>query len=292
MHLFCNMQYHTNHLGKIRSEIQRQLAEIYDHREAGNLVSMLMEHYFGISRTQLAIQPDYRLSESEILQLHFAVKRLLKHEPIQYILEQATFFGLSLYVNPSVLIPRQETESLVSALLSSVKPDAKVLDIGTGSGCIALALKSKLPETEITALDVSEDALRVARRNAQENKLNIQFIQEDILEPKRLDPATQFDLVVSNPPYVTESDKNHMNANVLQWEPELALYVSDRDPLLFYRHIADFARTHLVKGGLLYFEINENFGTETYQLLEQKVYKDIVLIPDLHGKDRFIKAVY
>lgn len=285
------MQYHTNLLSKIKSEIQQQLAEIYDPREAGNLVSILIEHYFGISRTELALQPDYRISESEILQLHFASKRLMKHEPIQYILEKSTFFGLSLYVNPSVLIPRQETESLISEILSSAQPDAKILDIGTGSGCIALALKSRIRKAEISALDVSEKALQVAERNAHNNHLEVQFIQDDILAPKMIAPTTQFDIVVSNPPYVTEKDKSRMNANVLLWEPGLALYVSDQDPLLFYRHIADFARVHLVPGGILYFEINENFGSETVQLLDEKGYSDIVLLPDLHGKDRFIKAV-
>ncbi|MBN2615161.1 MAG: peptide chain release factor N(5)-glutamine methyltransferase [Bacteroidales bacterium] len=286
------MQYHTNILGKIKSQIQRQLTDIYDEREAGNLVSLLVEHYFGISRSELALQPDYRLSESEILQLHFAAKRLLQHEPIQYILEQASFFGLRLYVTPSVLIPRQETESLVSEVLSSAKPNTKILDIGTGSGCIALALKSKLPNAEVSALDVSESAIEIAEKNARETNLKILLIQDDILNPKRVDQEAQFDIIVSNPPYVTEKDKSQMNANVLLWEPGQALYVTDEDPLLFYQHISDFARKHLTTGGQLYFEINENFGTETVHLLTRKGFTDVVLLPDLNGKDRFVKAVF
>jgi release factor glutamine methyltransferase len=207
-------------------------------------------------------------------------------EPIQYILGETEFYGLKLNVNPAVLIPRPETEELVDWILkiNSIR-NAKILDIGTGSGCIALALKNHLKEGEISGVDISENALKVARENALQNHLNVNFFQSDILKWKESE-WDKFDIVVSNPPYVRMSEKAKMNDNVLHYEPDSALFVSDQDPLVFYRAIAAFASQYLNKNGFLFFEINEYLGEEMKVLMEGFGFESIEIRKDINSKNR------
>ncbi|MBN2639171.1 MAG: peptide chain release factor N(5)-glutamine methyltransferase [Bacteroidales bacterium] len=282
------MQYRSNLLKEIKAEFLAQLTTLYEQNEANTLINMLIEHHLGLSQTGMALNPDLRISESEILKLHFAFKRLMNEEPIQYVLGEATFFGLTFHVNPAVLIPRQETESLILLILEHVENKGNVLDIGTGSGCIAISLKSQLANVNVMAIDISEEAIKVAQINSKNLNLDVTFVQDDIFKPSFIDG--KYDIIVSNPPYVTNSEKQLMNNNVLLWEPQLALYVSDDSPLIYYNRIAVFSQEHLNQNGLLFFEINEKFGDLTKQLLEETGFDEVSIHKDLNGKDRFIKA--
>jgi release factor glutamine methyltransferase len=220
-----------------------------------------------------------------------AITRLKNYEPIQYIIGDTEFYGLVFKVNPSVLIPRPETEELVDWIIKDCEDDKKIniLDIGTGSGCIAISLAKNLPNAKVFALDVSNEALKTANQNAINNGVEVEFIEADILSYNSLD--IQFDLIVSNPPYVRELEKQMMSANVLDHEPHLALFVEDDDALLFYRKITDVAADILKPNGQLFFEINESLGESTKQLLDNSNYKNIELKKDIFEKDRMIKAV-
>jgi release factor glutamine methyltransferase len=235
-----------------------------------------------------------RMSESELLKFNFAVKQLKQQRPVQYILGKADFYKLQFVVNEQVLIPRPETEELVDLIIRELKqtnaPD--ILDIGTGSGCIAITLKKNLPAATVAALDVSEGALKVAMQNAVSNQVAVSFFQQDILKTNTLPEAVfrQFDCIVSNPPYICISEKKEMDKNVLEHEPHLALFVPDEDPLLFYKAIADFALNHLKPKGKLYFEINAAYGLETKQMLEKKGFKNVILISDLNNKNRILQG--
>jgi release factor glutamine methyltransferase len=216
-------------------------------------------------------------------------------KPIQYILGTAEFYRMKLKVNPNVLIPRPETEELVEWILTSVADSSKnlnILDVGTGSGCIAIALKKYLPKSTVAAVDISAAALQTAKENAQNNEVEVNFITADILAHAEtaLLNGQQFDVVVSNPPYIKEDEKPEMHENVLANEPHDALFVSNDNPLLFYKAIADFAQTKLVKNGLLFFEINEYLAKETIEMLDGKGFTDIVLKNDMQGKDRMVMA--
>ena len=272
-----------------------ELEKIYGSNEANALIMILLEHYFGIDRVKIALEPELRLSESELLTLHFAVNELLKNKPIQYIIGVTEFCGMQFQVDENVLIPRPETEELVSQLVScSVSqlssPSCRILDIGTGSGCIAISLAKLIKNSEVTAIDISEKALLVAKRNAEANNVSVNFIQADILNIKEGLFDKKFDIIVSNPPYVCESEKKEMRANVLEYEPASALFVSDDDPLLFYRKILDFAQKNLKEGGEVWFEINEKLGVETKNLCIERNFKNVEIISDFRGKDRIVKA--
>ncbi|MBR6439107.1 MAG: peptide chain release factor N(5)-glutamine methyltransferase [Bacteroidales bacterium] len=282
-----------------------ELEKIYGSDEANALIMILLEHYFGIDRVKLAMEPELRLSESELLTLHFAVKELLKNKPIQYILGETEFCGMRFIVNENVLIPRPETEELVNKLAvtpnSSFRPKRSevekspthisILDIGTGSGCIAISLAKLLKDSAVTAVDVSEKALEVAKKNAEANEVNVTFIKDDILNPQNRDLLNgQFDIIVSNPPYVCESEKSEMRANVLDYEPSTALFVSDNDPLIFYRKILEFAQKALKPNGQVWFEINEKFGNEMKNLCHEMGFKNMEIIKDFRGKDRILKT--
>ena len=273
-----------------------ELEKIYGSNEANALIMILLEHYFGIDRVKIALEPELRLSESELLTLHFAVKELLKNKPIQYIIGVTEFCGMQFQVDENVLIPRPETEELVSQLVScSVSqlssPSCRILDIGTGSGCIAISLAKLIKNSEVTAIDISEKALLVAKKNAEANGVSVNFIQADILNIKEGLFDKKFDIIVSNPPYVCESEKKEMRANVLEYEPASALFVSDDDPLLFYRKILDFAQKNLKEGGEVWFEINEKLGAETKKLCIDKKFKNVEIISDFRGKNRIVKAL-
>lgn len=284
------MNYPSNQLSELKRIFQSQLEKIYDREEAGNIINILIEHHLGITRTSMALKPDFRLSESELLKFHFDIKRLLNYEPIQYVTGETVFYGLKLEVNPHVLIPRPETEELVDLIIHNNIENKAILDIGTGSGCIAIALQKNLKKCPVTGLDVSVDALQTARRNALVNKAEVEFIMADI---RKTDPLTDpriFDIIVSNPPYVTDQDKKLMNKNVLEWEPQKALFAPDSDPLLFYRKILDFSDKRLAENGQIFLEINENYGQELMKLIRAHLFSQITLLQDFHGKDRFIHA--
>lgn len=278
------------------SYIKESLKDLYPASEVSSLVRLIMERVCHILPHHFIISKDRVLPENEKEQIREIVRRLKQMEPVQYALGKADFYSLLFEVNPSVLIPRPETEELVDLVLHDYKDKVRMvnlLDIGTGSGCIAITLRKHLRKSDVTAIDISADALATARRNARLHNTVITFIQADILQDaEKLAawiPGT-LSVIVSNPPYVTEKEKSEMEKNVLDFEPHTALFVPDDDPLLFYRHIARFGKNKLRKNGHLYFEINAAYGPEIVKMLEQEYYKDIELIQDLSGKDRFIKA--
>jgi len=285
------MDYRDNLLANLKHAWKEALENFFPRQETNQLLNSLILHYTGYSRTDQALNQNYRLSESEMISINQAVKRLLKEEPIQYILGVSEFFGLQLKVNPAVLIPRPETEELVELILKQNKQECmNILDIGTGSGCIALALKSQLPQSNLMAFDVSEEALSIASTNARDLQLEVAFYHCDILSASDCEHGHNFDIIVNNPPYVTALDKQEMKNNVLDFEPNLALFVQGDDPLLFYRCIANYALDHLNMGGKIYFETNENFGIETASLLESLGFKQALVFQDIHGKNRFVSA--
>ncbi|HAS42483.1 MAG TPA: peptide chain release factor N(5)-glutamine methyltransferase [Microscillaceae bacterium] len=277
-------------------EYRQQLQTIYAPEEAQTIVFWLLEHFLALNRTNVLINQTIEISQTQQQALNNALERLKKHEPIQYIVGYTEFYGLTFHVRPGVLIPRPETEELVEWVVQDYRDQVvNILDIGTGSGCIAISLAKNLAQSKVQALDVSSEALQVAQSNAVENKAKVQFIQEDILNPQtllQLIPDHSLDVVVSNPPYVTPAEKSQMQANVLDFEPDLALFIPQEQPLLFYKAIAQLATQKLKTYGRLYFEINEQFGNETKQMLEDLGFQDIIIRKDGFGKDRMVKASY
>lgn len=287
------MKFNSNKITDIRTYYTQQLKLIFSNNESVQMLDMIFESLFGISRTIRFLDPELRLSESEMLKVHFAVKQLLKHRPVQYVLKQSFFYGLSFYVDERVLIPRPETEELVDWILSNPEVTTgkpAILDIGTGSGCIAVSLKNKLPESSIWAMDISSDALEVAKKNALENQVEIFFVKDNIIAPIQIDKLPEFDIIVSNPPYVRESEHNQIKPNVLNYEPHQALFVGDDDPLVFYKSIARFCEIKLKKNGFLFVEINRAFGSQIEELLHQSGFSEVKLKKDLSGRDRMVSA--
>ena len=286
------MKMSSNLVRDCRRHYSSELEKIYGSDEANALIMILLEHYFCIDRVKIAMEPELRLSESELLTLHFAVKELLKNKPIQYVLGETEFCGMKFFVEEGVLIPRPETEEMVRQLAVGHWPlAAKILDIGTGSGCIAISLAKLLKDSVVTAVDVSEKALEIAKKNAAANDVNVNFINDDILNPKNPELLeNKFDIIVSNPPYVCESEKSEMRANVLDYEPSSALFVSDNDPLIFYRKILEFAQKTLKPNGQIWFEINEKFGNDMKNLCLGNGFKNVEIIKDFRGKDRILKV--
>ena len=283
------MKTSSNLVRDIRRYYTGQLEALYGPEEANAMMMMLLEHYFGINRVKMALEPELRLSESEMLTVHFAVKDLLKNKPIQYVIGETEFCGMRFMVNENVLIPRPETEEMVEMIATS--PQYSILDIGTGSGCIAISLAKLIPNSDVMAVDVSEKALEVARKNAEANGVNVHFVLDDILKPTTTELIdNQFDIIVSNPPYVCESEKTEMRANVLDHEPSSALFVPDNDPLIFYRKILEFAQKALKPDGQIWFEINEKFGKETAELCREKGFNNTEIIKDFRGKERVVRA--
>ncbi|HEX7410544.1 MAG TPA: peptide chain release factor N(5)-glutamine methyltransferase [Bacteroidales bacterium] len=282
-------------ISQIRNQFVAALSPLYGETEAGQMVRMLFEHFCGISGASLALQKNDFLPQQQYDKLLEGLKQLMDHNPIQYLLGSTWFFNLNFEVNPSVLIPRPETEELVDLIVTgstqeTESDDRKVLDIGTGSGCIAVALKKSLPGWQVSACDISEDALQVARRNAERAGTIINFFKADILRWKEWPDSGSYHIIVSNPPYVCEGEKSQMQLNVVEHEPALALFVPDNDPLVFYRAIAEFAASRLVQHGKLYLEINASYGPELVNLLKSLGYSDIELRKDFGGKDRFVIA--
>lgn len=285
------MDYPSNLLSDLKPIFRDRLEKIYDRKEAENLINLLIEQYLGFTRTGQALNADFRVSESELLKLHFAMKRLLNSEPIQYILGQTVFCGLKFEVSPDVLIPRPETEELVEMIIRESFEGKRILDIGTGSGCIAIALKHNLRTCRATGLDVSEKVLETARKNALNNETEVEFIRADIRETGQLTGLGIFDVIVSNPPYVTDEDKKEMHDNVLEWEPRQALFTPEDNPLFFYRKILYFCREHLSENGQIFLEINENYGQELKALTESLSFAQVTLHQDFRGKARFLQAI-
>ena len=287
------MKVPSNLVKDIRNHYCEQLCSIYDKDEANAMILILLEHYFSIDRVKMALEPQLRLSESEMLTFHFAVKDLLKNKPIQYIIGETEFCDLKFKVNENTLIPRPETSELVMKIVNRQQSTdnrlCSILDIGTGSGCIAISLAKMISGSKVFALDISEKALEVAKENAINNEADVTFIHDDILSLRnKID--TKFDIIVSNPPYVRELEKAEMRDNVLNWEPHNALFVSDNDPLIFYRKILEFAKTHLKENGEVWFEINEYLGKEMTDLCTAMGFSQIETLNDFRGKERILSV--
>ncbi len=269
----------------------QELLPFYDEAEVESFFYIILENKHIIKRLDLALNIDLEFSENEI-EVWNTIKEKLKLEtPIQYILGTTSFFGLEFEVNENVLIPRPETEELVELIISKnlkiqKSKNLKILDIGTGSGCIAISLAKNITNSVVFAIDVSKKALQIAQKNAITNKVEVTFIEKDILKIEDLEQ--NFDSIVSNPPYVRNLEKHEIKKNVLDNEPHLALFVDDNDALLFYRKIAELALKSLTKNGTLYFEINQYLGQETYDLLQKMNFKNIELKKDIYGNDRMI----
>jgi len=277
----------TNNLIDLIPYYKSKLGEVYEESEIENIFYLICDYTHNLSKIDIRIS-NTKLSESELLTHRSYVKRLLTNEPVQHIIGETEFYGLPFFVNQDVLIPRPETEELIDLILTSTKnSDLNILDIGTGTGCIPITLKSNLPLTKVTAIDISEKALDTATKNATLNKVDIQFIQKDILT-EDLNDLPLFDIIISNPPYVLESDKLKMSKNVLDFDPALALFVEDTNPLLFYKRITKLATNKLTPNGQLFFEIHENFGKETEQLLIDSGFIGTRIIKDMQGKDRIV----
>ncbi len=281
----------------IQSLFHKELDVIYGKEETDSFFFILIDAYYEITRMQLALKPDYKVNNADAV---LSALPLLKDEqPIQYILGNTEFYGLPFKVNKHVLIPRPETEELVEWVLKQTTDKQltassyTMLDIGTGSGCIAISLAKRFPNAKIYALDVSKEALKVAKHNAKLNKVSIEFIEANILNIKTSIPGfknLKFDVIVSNPPYVREKEKEFMKPNVVDNEPHLALFVKDENPLQFYEAITQFAIGNLNEAGLLYFEINEYLSKDMIQLLKKNNFNKIELKQDIFKKDRMIKG--
>ncbi|MFD0861870.1 peptide chain release factor N(5)-glutamine methyltransferase [Sungkyunkwania multivorans] len=277
-------------LKDIKDIFHSELDAIFGKEEVCSFFFMLSEDYIGANRLTLALQPDFPVTKEEANQLFEALALLKRQKPIQQILGKTLFYGNEFMVDEHVLIPRPETEELVSWIVSDTDTQTplKILDIGTGSGCIAISLAKALPKAEVHAMDVSEKAISLAKENALHNKIKVNFIEADVLQLASLEQ--EYDIIVSNPPYVRDMEKEHMKDNVLKYEPALALFVKDEDPLLFYRKIAVLAIENLREKGRLFFEINQYLGSETEKILKEQGFDKIELRQDSFGVDRMMKA--
>ena len=273
---------------EIIARIETPLTALYGEREARQIARIVVMELGGLCLTDLVAEPDKELGIDELDRI---IGELAAGRPLQYVLGHTEFYGLDFQVREGVLIPRPETEELVRWIAESPAPDnPAVLDVGTGSGCIAVTLARLIPESRITAVDISEKALSIARENARRLDAKVDFRQGDALGELFPGQREQFDLIVSNPPYIPRSEKASIRVNVTGYEPAEALFVEDGDPLIFYRAIARFGQRHLAEGGHLYFEINALCGKETVAMLRQENYTEVELIQDLYGKDRIVKA--
>ena len=287
------MKVRSNKIKDILKYYSSQLAEYYDKKEAANLVSLVVQHYLNLSKNQLVLNYDKPVNESDMLKIHFAYRDLKNQKPVQYIFGETEFYELKFKVNEAVLIPRSETEELVEWIIKDYENNTdslKILDIGAGSGAIAIALKKNMPNSEVTAIDVSEKAIETAKQNSELNRAEVDFRLFDILDFSKHKELQSFDVIVSNPPYVRKSEKEKMQKNVLDYEPENALFVEDSNPLEFYDVIADFAKTNLLPNGKLYFEINEAFGKQTKELLANKGFSNVEIRKDINERDRMVSC--
>jgi release factor glutamine methyltransferase len=268
-----------------------QLTDIYDESEANNIATFIFEDVFDIKNAATSTLP---FDEEQKNKLKSIEERLLNYEPWQYVVGFADFYNLKFKVKPSVLIPRPETEELVYWIYQTFKrqPNISILDIGTGSGCIPITLKKKLPSATVSGIDISKDALKIANKNAQLLQAEVNLFQFDILNNKKWKKLDEYDVIVSNPPYIPYKEKKLMRENVLKFEPHLALFVENDDPTIFYKAISKFAKKHLKENGYLFFEINEFYGLAIIEMLIKEGFKNIEMEKDLRGKDRMIRCKY
>ena len=282
-------------LKQYKNHFFEALNSVHDANEIESFFFILIEYLHNLKRIDLALNPDFEISDEEVLKWEAIISDLKTEKPIQYSIGETWFYDSKFYVNEHTLIPRPETEELVDWIIQTHKSKDKidklaVLDIGTGTGCIPISLKKNIPQAEVFAIDVSEEALKIAHKNAETNQVQINFILQNILETKDL--YQNFDVIVSNPPYVRNLEKQEIKKNVLEFEPHLALFVEDTDALLFYRKIAQLALKNLTANGLLFFEINQYLGKETVELLETLGFKNVELKKDIYGNDRMIKCTF
>jgi release factor glutamine methyltransferase len=283
-----------------RKKIVESIVHIYDKNEANNIADLLMENITRLPRAERILKRNETLSLSQKNSLSQFIGRLQNHEPVQYIINEAWFAGMKFYIDKNVLIPRPETEELVDWVIKEFRiqdlpagsqgKEFRILDVGTGSGCIAIALKKKLPHAEVWACDVSEEALNVARINADSLNATVDFVPLDFLDKEQRKQLPHIDIVVSNPPYVPQKDKSEMKKIVIDHEPEIALFVPDEEPLIFYSTLADFGKEKLNRGGSVYVEIHEELGEQVKNLFHSKGYSSVELKKDLQGKNRMIKV--
>jgi release factor glutamine methyltransferase len=295
--------YSTNSSKTLFNQLVSEITSVYEENEAKSIVYLLLEHYLNLSKTDILL--DNNISQSFDFQK--VIVRLKTHEPIQYIIGETEFYGRKFKVTPDTLIPRPETEELVQLTINNYQSGGeplsinsfqeerlpspiRILDIGAGTGCIAISLACELPETQVYAYDISENALKIAQENAKSNGANVIFEQMNILNPppSSLPP---FSIIVSNPPYVMNAEKLEMEQNVLDYEPHLALFVEDSNPLIFYKAIAEFATKNLIDKGLCIVEINQAFGLETAELFWNQGFRHVEVVKDMFGKDRMVKAI-
>lgn len=273
----------------IKTHIQDQLKDIYSANEIRILTSMIFENVLELSASELLNYKFNQLSDEDHTKIKEFTKRLKNREPIQYILGETEFYNLKFKVTSDVLIPRPETEELIDWALEFIKnKPLSILDIGTGSGCIAVTIGKKNPNAKIHAWDISETALQIAAENAQNNQVEIFFSKKDIL--KIQNHQILYDVIISNPPYIPNEEKNSIDAQVVDFEPHLALFVADNQPLIFYESISRFAKTNLTQGGMLFFEIHQNYGSQMVEMLQKMEFHNIELKKDISGNDRMIRA--
>ena len=295
-------------IGEAELWLRQELISIYEEQEASNIASLILEYLTGMSKADRLTKKEERLIVQQLHRLTEIHHRLLHHEPVQYALSEAWFYGMKLFVDKHVLIPRPETEELVSWITNDIKvsgknvferkefePDEttelKILDVGTGSGCIALSLKKLMPKAEVWACDVSDEALDVARRNGSELDIRVDFVGMDFLNTEQRKQLPTVDIIVSNPPYIPLKDKETMHPNVIEYEPHTALFVPNDEAMIFYQALAEFGKHRLYDNGSIYAEIHEDLGKEIINLFEKEGYK-VKLKKDMQGKDRMVKAGY
>jgi len=271
---------------------QHELQGLYDEDEIKAIFLVVVAEKFGLNRTNYQLRKTDIVKEADKTEVLSILQDLKKHRPIQYILNKADFYGEVFQVNESVLIPRQETEELVDLIIKNHKSsqNLKIIDIGTGSGCIPITLSKHLNNALVTTIDISKEAINTAQENAKNFKTQVQFINADIFEWEYIFSDQHYNIIVSNPPYITPGEKQHMNQNVLAYEPELALFIEESAPLIFYDVISSFALKHLTPDGDLYFEINQYLGPEMKELMVKKGFEQVKLIKDINGADRIIHA--
>jgi release factor glutamine methyltransferase len=276
-------------LKEIYTQYIASLKTIYTNGEVHAIANIAFEHFAKTSKQDLLLKPDEILPDEVVTSLTKALKKLLTHEPIQYIINEAWFYNLKFYVTNDVLIPRPETEELVHEVINFLKINngKSVLDIGTGSGCISISIKKYIPNANVMAIDVSEAALEVAKKNATTNNIAIDFRTTDFLDENNYAAFEKFDVIISNPPYIPEDEKNILDKNVTAYEPHLALFVPQKDSLIFYRKILSFAENHLNQNGRIFLETHENLAKETAALFIEKNYK-VEIKKDMQGKERML----
>ncbi len=280
-------------LKNYKTILLQELSSLYDAQEIESFFYLILECFHNKKRIDLALDPNMEMDAMQLLRWESVLAELKKEKPIQYILGKTEFYSLPFLVNENTLIPRPETEELVEWIIKSTNSKIqnkklRILDIGTGSGCIAISLAKSISNAEVFAIDISEEALATAKKNAEINEVNVDFILKNVLETENL--GNTFDIIVSNPPYVRNLEKAEIKRNVLEYEPHIALFVDENDALLFYRKIAGLAKVNLSENGILFFEINQYLGKETCKLLENLGFKNIILKKDIYGNNRMISC--